>query len=398
MRLYDGYVLVHDLKLAYGKPFPKYVKQDIVRKDIKFGNMVCAKISDLYGDIRKAAESCRKLDNLYPPTALSIELGFYPEYFRMIIEGRIGNIKVKYKEISSRQNAVVLPKHFLALLQKGFIPYRFEKDFYYMHVIDFYGAKIGFYHPDLVDDISDSNYLPKPYSIDSHSTGIRGMVIYHSNRKIGRSVGFQSLWTENGKEKSKAFSIQKYGFKEAFRLALNERCKRIGIGGIASNCRLDFGMAEARLKRMGLESYIGMQPATQEESRKRRSENIRVNNNTGVDGVMLTAKKEKGVLYLMFRARCLIDGKELSVSFSVKKLGFLNAAREAILWRMRRTGRGESFSENQLCKKRLSEWIKKNDEVYFAAIELNDEWINSILTHGERANQSQIKEFHNANI
>lgn len=196
-----------------------------------------------------------------------------------------------------------------------------------------------------------------------------------------KSVGFQALWIEDGKEKSAAFSIQKYGFQEAYRLAINERCKRVGLGEIASDCRLDLTKAKTRLSEMGLAEFIDMEPTTKEESRKRRSHNIRVNNNTGIDGVILSTKRDKGVLYLLFRSRCLIDGKEQSVSCSVKNLGFLNAAKEAALWRMRRTGRSEIFSEDLLCKKRIAEWIRKNDEVRTVAVGLNDEWLNSLLCH-----------------
>jgi hypothetical protein len=278
----------------------------------------------------------------------------------------------------------VLPKRFLALLQKGFIPYKIDKGLYYSHIIDFYGMKIGFYHPDLIGSLGDMLCLPKPDSIEAHSTGVRGVVIYYSNRKIGRSVGFQALWMENGKEKSMAFSIQKYGFREAFKLALNERCKRVGISEIDHNCRLDFSRVEIRLRQMGLDEFINMQPIAPEASRKRRSEGIRANNNTGIDGVMLSAKKEKGVTYLMFRSRCLIEGKEKSVSCSVKNLGFLNAAKEAVLWRMRRTGRPEYFSESLLCKKRITKWIMQSDEVYRAALKLDDEWLGAALAEAKQ--------------
>lgn len=379
MNLYAGYVLENDLKLAYGRPFPEYVKRAIIKSGTKFGRLRCVKVSNLYGDILKAAESCRKLDDLYPPTALSVELGYYPEYFRMMIEGKSKRVKIKYKEISSRQNAVVLTDRFLTLLQKGFIPYKADKGSYYLHTIDFYGVKIGFYHPELVDSLDDINCLPKPDLIETHSTGVRGVVVYHSKRIVGRSVGFQAVWMEKGKEKTRAFSIQKYGFKEAFKLALNERCKRIGIGKIGSNCRLDFTKVEARLKQMGLDEFIDMQPTTPEASRKRRSEGLRINNNTGIDGVMLSTKKEKGVVYLLFRSRCQIDGKEHSMSCSVKNMGFLNAAKDVVLWRMRRTGRAEVFSESLLCKKRIAVWIMRNNEVRDSAIMLNDEWLNSVL-------------------
>ncbi len=423
MDLYYGFILARDFVSILGEKLPDEVKRNIDKNGKKFGNFDCILLDDLNDDHYGIAEKCLRLDNLFPPGSLSIELGFGSTYFYNRIK------KTKHIELSAQQ-AVILTDEFVHLVEKGLIPYRVDAGIQYSYVIDFYGVNIGFYHPSLVDCEDDLRFvyldddqswtvefpqnnliakfgtskddalrwrdqilrrlartkgslefdrLAKPDSIETHSTGIKGVVIYHSNREGGRSVGFQAIWMGDNREQTKAFSIQKYGFIGAYRLAINERCRQIGVRERGYDCSLDTTKAEERLQQMGLGEYVNMQPITPETLRKRKSEGVRVNNNTGIDGVMLSIKKEKGITYLLFRSRCQIDGKEHSVSCSVKNLGFLKAAKEAVLWRMRRTGRAEYFSENLLCKKRITEWIMRSDEVRDAALKLNDEWLNNVL-------------------
>lgn len=434
MRLYRDYIMFSELQKEYKGRMPSKIKKQVRDERVLFGRLLCVQKKSLPEELKDAAANCTDLTNLYPTQDLGIELGFYMEYFKKS-NPRKSKQNVPIVDLTNRDTAIPLTDTFLKMINKGLQPYRIDdhSGINFSFIVDFYGIPVGFYDEDIDDTIDDPRFIYKDANnwtvdfplngvsrrfggnlsaalswrnekisafIDSehpsvtrenrlllvdkpekksgarHSTGYKGvhLALYRFG-KHGESVCFAATYGQSGKN----YSILKYGFNEAFRLAVNERMVYLSGIGLEEGVVLDTSIVRERLREIGREHLVGYGSLEIEERKIKKASLVRSDNNTGIDGVIFSLSNYNGQFALVVRSRYLKDGKEHSVSCSVKKRGAKSALKQAAEWRLKIMGRSGSFDEKNVNKDRLNKWLQKDDKTLAAVKHADDAWLNEIM-------------------